>query len=135
MDFKLKYFSNNGLIVHHANPENGNFAQQSPYSGLGERRPVIYRPDTRDVFVGEPGWYHGDTYRHFDIPDMYADDYQRTHEGFFAGNEDWGNGGLSWYSRPSDEEHEAVKEALLNAGHEITDPEPEPVRDEEDWDF
>lgn len=136
MDFKLKYFSNNGLILHHPNPEADNY-QEYPSGSLGERRPVIYRPQTRDVYVGEPGWYHADTYSHYGMDQYeYPPTGGPTHEGFFNGNVEWGNGTLSWYNRPSDEEHKAVQEALLNAGHEIvSEADPEDVQEEEDFDW
>lgn len=127
----FKYFSNNGLIVHHPNPETGEYPEGGSY--LGDRRPVLYRPESRDVFVGEPGWYHADTYRHYGM-DQYQYPGPRTYEGFFNGDEEWGNGTLRWYSPPSPDEHNAVKLALQNAGHEVLDEDPEPEDvDEDDW--
>lgn len=133
MGFKLKYFSNNGYIVHQPNPEAGDW-HSGQSSELHPRQPVIYKPNSRDVFVGEPGWYHQDTYRHYGIPDMYSDTYEKTHEGFFNGGTEWGGGDLSWYSPPSDEEHAGIREALINAGHEVGDP-TEPEDEEKDFDW
>lgn len=130
---KLKYFSNNGLIVHHPNPEGNDYFeadQDNPY-GMGARQPVIYHPGTRDVYVGGPGWYHQDTYRHHGI-DRDWNDPNPTHEGYFNGNDAWGGGPLTWYGRDP-EDHAAVEEALVNAGYAVPPKVEEEPEDEYDW--
>ena len=128
-------FADNGLQVHMPNPEaDPDFHDRGDtegWGGLGERIPVLYYPGQRAMYLGAPGWYHGDAYAHHKLPTRFTG--ERAHEGYFNGGPSWGRGQLSWYEPPSPQEHQEVQSALEQHGHEFADPNTLEDDDETDW--
>lgn len=125
MGQQLLVFSNSGWIVHHPDPERDvdyNTRGAGPH-GDGEefqgRRPVLADPDTRNLYVGEENWYHGDTATHHGVGDK---DYWTWHEGYFNGGPNWGNGALQWYGAADGPPHQEIAQALTEAGYPIPNP-------------
>jgi hypothetical protein len=117
-------FSHNGWIVHVPNP-----IQDPMYDERGAdpvdavefqgRRPILADDRSRHVYVGEPGWYHGDVAEHHQLGYAALNDH---YQGYFGGGPKWGNGALKWYhGGPENNDHNDVLESLRETGFDIPD--------------
>jgi hypothetical protein len=118
----LRVFSDAGWVVHLPNPEaDERFNERGPSqwsmdgAEFAGRRPILANPDTRDIYVGAPNWYHYDTAGHFGVSEWDND------RGYFGGGSMWGDGNLRWYGygEQPPEHHPDVAKALTEAGFEI----------------
>jgi len=110
-------FSETGIQVHLPDPANDvdfdSRGDRSGSGGLGQRRPLAYDEKNREAWVGEPGWYHSDLYRH------HGTDYDSgLDEGYFEGGHIWGRGHLEWYTDPP-ATHADVANALTESGFSV----------------
>lgn len=83
------------------------------------RRPVLVDDQARQIYVGEPDWYHHDCAAHHGVDQWNLD------QGYFGGGPEWGGGNLAWYGfRNQPPAHHAdVAQALIQAGFQIPNPE------------
>lgn len=80
---------------------------QEDYEGFEGRRPVIWHPGRREIYLGHPDTFHSDMYGQFDL----WRDEMKINKGYAAGGEGWGGGPLVWYGREP-LEHELIAKAL-----------------------
>lgn len=130
-------FSETGIQVHLPDPSNDvDFHTRgvNDYGGLGQRVPLLYDERTRQAYVGAPAWYHGDVRQHHKLSEGYE-------EGYFNGDQTWGNGNLEWYMEPP-KDHADLITALNQAGMNVpvappqskyapTNPQPDSQAEEE----
>lgn len=98
--------------------------------GFEGRVPLLWNKKTRNLFVGNPDWYHADVYQHHHVPDRDYDDLQHGYIG--SPNPEWGGGNLAWYGHEP-AEHADVAKALMEAGFQVPNPKPEEKPPEPEW--
>lgn len=114
-------FADNGLTVNFPDREKDPYWDEygAPLDAMPEfqhRRPLLYDRN-RNVYVGEPGWFHEDLYSHHQIPEENRGQYQ---EGYIGDRRN-----LIWYGGEP-ENHPQVAEALDQSGIKIRNSESQP---------
>lgn len=105
-------FTDNGYQIH--KPMVDEPLEDDPNENFRGRIPLVYTPETRDIYMGAPNWYHGNIYDAF--PNI-----QRNYriEGYLGHGGNWRQG-LNWYSGPPHPEHLEVEKALAQAGYDTS---------------
>jgi hypothetical protein len=92
------------------------------YEGFRGRIPLIYNPRERQIWTGEPNWFHHDTIEHHGLTSSQSSryNYDTAYHGYFNGGPEWGRGELRWYNTPPEPgAHENVVNALTQAGYQV----------------